>query len=224
MSKSVVKIKSIESINHNVLQLVTEKPAGYSFEPGQATEISINQDNWKDKTRPFTFTNLPTDDNLQFTIKIYPSHDGVTEQLSKLQVGDELILRAVFGAIKFKGKGTFLAGGAGVTPFIAIFKWLDYKDKIDEASLIFANKKEKDIFLKTKFENLLGRRFMNILSEEDTDEYPTGRIDKDFLKSTLTDFSQYFYVCGPPEMTEGVTEDLKSLGVDAEKIVIEDYD
>ena len=61
MSKSVVKIKSIESINHNVLQLVTEKPADYSFEPGQATEISINQDNWKDKTRPFTFTNLPTE-------------------------------------------------------------------------------------------------------------------------------------------------------------------
>jgi len=42
MSKSVVKIKSLEPINYNVLQLVTEKPDDYSFEPGQATEISIN--------------------------------------------------------------------------------------------------------------------------------------------------------------------------------------
>jgi len=65
---------------------------------------------------------------------------------------------------------------------------------------------------------------MNILSEEETDKYPTGRINKDFLESTITDFSQYFYVCGPPEMTESVTEDLRSLGVDAKKIVIEDYD
>lgn len=224
MSKSVVKIKSLKSINYNVLQLVTEKPADYSFELGQATEISINQDDWKDKKRPFTFTNLPTDNDLQFTIKIYPSHDGVTEQLSQLKVGDELILRDVFGTIKFKGKGTFLAGGAGVTPFIAIFKWLDYNDKINEASLIFANKKEKDIFLKTKFENLLGRRFMNILSEENTNDYPTARIDKDFLKSTVTDFTQYFYVCGPPEMTDTVVEDLRILGAEDDKIIIEDYD
>jgi len=42
-------------------------------------------------------------------------------------------LRDVFGAIGFQGKGTFLAGGAGVSPFIAIFKWLDHRDKIDEA-------------------------------------------------------------------------------------------
>tara|TARA_R110002167_G_scaffold80136_11_gene220434 strand:- start:1092 stop:1289 length:198 start_codon:yes stop_codon:yes gene_type:complete len=65
---------------------------------------------------------------------------------------------------------------------------------------------------------------MNILSEEETQKYPTGHIDRDFLKSIITDFSQHFYVCGPPEMTESVTEDLKSLGVAAEKIVIEDYD
>ena len=117
-----------------------------------------------------------------------------------------------------------MAGGAGVSPFIAIFKSLEHQNEIDHNFLIFANIAEKYIFLKQKFETLLGRRFMNILSEEKTQKYPTDHIDSDFLKSTITDFSQYFYVCGPPEMTEGVTEDLKSLEVAAEKIVIEDYD
>ncbi len=224
MKKHIVKIKSIGFINYNVLQIVTEKPRNYDFEPGQATEVAINQKNWKEEKRPFTFTNLPRENNLQFTIKVYPSHDGVTEKLSKLKVGNELVLGEVFGAIQFKGKGTFLAGGAGVTPFIAIFKSLEYQNEMDHNSLIFANKTEKDIFLKQELETLLGRRFMNILSEEETQKYPTGHIDKDFLKSTITNFSQYFYVCGPPEMTKSVTEDLKSLGAAAKKIVIEDYD
>src|SRR6056297_106073 len=116
MKSNTVKIKSIKLINYNVLRIVTEKPNEYSFEPGQATEVSINQANWKDEKRPFTFTNLPTEDVLEFTIKVYPEHDGVTEKLTELGVGDELIVGDVFGAIKFKGKGVFLAGGSGVTP------------------------------------------------------------------------------------------------------------
>ncbi|MFC4094784.1 ferredoxin reductase domain-containing protein [Euzebyella saccharophila] len=158
MKKHIVKIKSIGFINYNILQIVTEKPENYDFEPGQATEIAINQKDWKEEKRPFTFTNLPREDDLQFTIKVYPSHDGVTEKLSKLKVGNELVLGEVFGAIQFKGKGTFLAGGAGITPFIAIFKSLEYQNEMNRNSLIFANKTEKDIFLKQEFETLLGRR------------------------------------------------------------------
>ncbi|MDC6388871.1 flavodoxin reductase [Maribacter sp. PR1] len=224
MKKHIVKIKSIEFINYNVLEVVTEKPENYDFEPWQATEIAINLEGCKNEKRPFTFTNLPREKDLQFTIKVYPSLNGVTKKLSKLEEGAELILGDVFGAIQFKGKGVFLAGGAGVTPFIAIFKSLGFQNEMDYNSLIFANKTEKDIFLEQEFETLLGKRFMNILSEEETQKYPTGHIDRDFLKSIIKDFSQYFYVCGPPEMTESVTEDLKSLGVAAEKIVIEDYD
>lgn len=221
MEKHIVKIKSIAFINYNVLGIVTEKPDGYDFEPGQATEVSINQEKWKNEKRPFTFTNLPMRDDLEFTIKVYPAHNGVTEKLSKLEAGDELILRDVFGAIQYKGKGTFLAGGAGVTPFIAILKSLEYQDEMNDNSLIFANKEEKDIFLQDKFGTMLGRRFLNILSEEKTEDYPHGHMDKEFLKSTISDFSQYFYVCGPPEMVDNVVESLKELGAEDDKIVIE---
>ncbi|MEJ2585918.1 MAG: flavodoxin reductase [Robiginitalea sp.] len=218
----LVKIKSIGRINYNVLRIVTEKPVDYTFEPGQATEIAINMENWKDKKRPFTFTNLPTEDTLEFTIKVYPEHDGVTEKLSELGVGDELILGDVFGAIKYKGEGTFLAGGAGVTPFIAILKSLEEKNKLSNNTLIFANKTAKDIFLKDTFENLLGPRFQNILSQEDTEKYASGRIDLKFLEATVTDFSQYFYVCGPPQMIENVVADLRKLGASNDRIVIEE--
>lgn len=46
-------------------------------------------------------------------------------------------------------------------------------------------------------------------------------MDKEFLKSTISDFSQYFYVCGPPEMVDNVVGALKELGAEDDKIVIE---
>lgn len=126
MEEHIVKILSIESVTHNVRQYNIEKPNGYHFIPGQATEVAINLPEWKNERRPFTFTSLNDWDHLQFTIKSYSDHNGVTNQLGQLKAGDELILHDVWGAIQYKGEGTFIAGGAGVTPFIAIFRQLHH--------------------------------------------------------------------------------------------------
>ena len=117
-------ITEIENITHDVRQFTFEKPQGFAFTPGQAVEVGIDRDGWRDADNPFTFTALPEWDHLQFTIKIYPSHDGLTEQIGNLGVGDRFIIGDPWGTIEYKGKGTFIAGGAGVTPFIAILRML----------------------------------------------------------------------------------------------------
>src|SRR5678809_133275 len=99
-----VKILSIEHVTHDVLQVVTEKPTAYSFTPGQATDVSINKEGWKDELRPFTFTSLPANNYVEFTIKTYPSRNGVTNQILQLKKNDELILHDVFGEIGYKGE------------------------------------------------------------------------------------------------------------------------
>lgn len=95
--------------------------------------------------RPFTFTCLPEDNYIEFTIKTYPARKSVTNQLLQLKAGDELILHDVFGDIAYKGAGVFIAGGAGVTPFIAIFRYLQSKNIVGNNKLIFANKTKADI-------------------------------------------------------------------------------
>ena len=130
MEKHVIKIKSVKPLTHDVLQIVTEKPAEISFTPGQATEVSINKKGWENEKRPFTFTSLPIDNYLEFTIKSYPGHDGMTNQLLKVKSGDELILHDVFGAIEYNGEGLFIAGGAGITPFVSIFRYLQLENGI----------------------------------------------------------------------------------------------
>lgn len=221
MEQHLVKIKSIDKVTHDVLKIVTEKPHGYNFTPGQATEVSINKNGWQDEKRPFTFTCLPSDDYLEFTIKTYPSHKGVTNELLQLKQEDELILHDVFGAIAYKGEGAFIAGGAGVTPFISIFRFLKSKNEIGGNRLIFANKRKIDIILRQEFEGLLGKNFINIFSNEKTQEYAYGYITEEFLKVNIGDLKKKIYLCGPDPMMEVIEGYLLNLGVEEKSIIKE---
>ena len=221
MEQHIVKIQSIKKVTHDVLQIVTEKPPGYSFVSGQATEVSINNSDWKDERRPFTFTCLPSDNYIEFTIKTYPSRQGVTNQLLQLKSGNELVLHDVFGAIAYKSEGIFIAGGAGVTPFISIFRYLQSTNAIGNNKLIFANKTRADIILEEEFKNLLGEKFINILSDEKVDGYANGYITANFLQANIGDVNKNIYVCGPPPMMDAIEKMLASLHVD-EKLIIKE--
>jgi len=223
MKQYTVKIQSIKHITHDVLQLVTERPENYNFTPGQATHIAINKSGWKAKRNPFTFTCLPEDDFLEFTIKTYPEHKGVTNELLKLKEDDELMLEEVFGAISYKGEGVFIAGGAGVTPFISIFRDLHAKNEVGNNTLIFANKTKADILLEKEFTDLLAKNFINILSDEKTDGYANGQITEDFLKAYVNSTTQHVYVCGPPPMMEAVQKQLSNLHIPKKAIVVEAF-
>ncbi|MDT8394765.1 MAG: FAD-binding oxidoreductase [Bacteroidales bacterium] len=222
MEKHIERVIDTGFVNHDVKFFRLEKPENYDFSPGQATEVSINNSDWSDEKRPFTFTSLPDEEYLEFTIKIYSSHEGVTNELAGIDRGDELILHEVFGAIQYKGKGVFIAGGAGVTPFIAIFRKLHKDGNIDGNKLIFGNKTEKDIILKNEFEKMLGDHFINILSDEDIKPYDHGFIDREYIEKLGVKKDQYFYVCGPPPMMEQVLKALEEIGVDEKYIVKED--
>jgi len=183
LKEHIVKIKSIEHVTHDVLQIIIEKPTQFNFTPGQATEIAINKEGWQNEGRPFTFTSLPDDDHLEFTIKTYPERKGVTNELLTLKAGDELILRDIFGAIEYKGEGVFVAGGAGVTPFISIFRNLKFRNETGNNKLIFANKTKADIIHEKEFKDLLGDNFINILSHEKTNEYALRIDNRRFFKN-----------------------------------------
>src|SRR5690606_15369527 len=139
MEQHLVTVKSVEKVTHDVLGIITTKPEGYSFTPGQATEIAINKSGWEEAKRPFTFTNLPEDDHLEFVIKAYPEKKGVTNELLNLKAGDQLLIHDVWGAITYSGEGLFIAGGAGITPFISIFRYLQSNNQVGRNRLLFAN-------------------------------------------------------------------------------------
>lgn len=222
MEEHIVKIIGVAEVTHNVKRFTLEKPDGYTFTPGQATEVSIPTPELKNERRPFTFTCLTGDPYLEFTIKIYTDHNGVTKALGKLRKGDELIIRDVWGAITYKGPGTFIAGGAGVTPFIAILRQLYKENRIENNQLFFSNKTAKDIILREEFEKMLQDKFINTLTQEKHDKYLHERIDKAFITQRITDFDQHFYVCGPDQFVKDIQNILTASGARPDTVVIEE--
>jgi ferredoxin-NADP reductase len=217
----IVKIESITEVTHNVRSFKLTKPAGYKFEPGQATEVSVNKKGWNEERRPFTFTSLNAWPYLEFTIKIYSDHNGVTNELGKLKEGDELIIRDVWGAIAYKGEGYFIAGGAGITPFIAILRQLNSDNLLKANQLFFSNKTSGDIILHKEFDAILGANAHYIITNEASSLFENGYIDKQYLVSHITDFTKPFYVCGPDKMVSGLTQILTELGASPEQVVFE---
>lgn len=221
--KQAVKIISKKYLTHDVLRIITEKPVGLAFKAGQAVDISINKKGLEEELRSFTFTSLPEDDYLEFTIKTYPSHGGVTQQLLSLAEGDELFVHDVYGDIIYKGEGIFIAGGAGVTPFIAILKQLEKQNEVGANKLIFANKTKGDIILEEHFHKLLGKNFINILSSQQDDGYLQGYISAELIKKHINGDGQYYYLCGPEPMMQAVEGHLTSLGIADQFIVKEAF-
>ena len=215
------KIQSIHALNHNVYCIRLDKPPGYRFVPGQATEAAVNKDGWKEEKRPFTFTGLNDAPYLEFTIKSYRGHDGVTRQVGLLKAGDELIIDDSWGAIEYKGEGYFIAGGAGITPFIAILRELHKEGKAHGNKLFFSNKTANDIFYEDELRAILGNDAVFIVTEGNADGYLHDYIDKTFLEEHVDDFGKHFYVCGPDPMIKSISAILAEKGVKPDAVVFE---
>jgi ferredoxin-NADP reductase len=220
MEKHVVKILSANYVTHNVRHFVVEKPAGYTYTPGQATDVSINQPGLEEELRPFTFTSLTDSEHLEFVIKIYKGHDGITEKLGQLNPGDELILHEVFGAINYKGPGIFIAGGAGITPFIAILRSIKQTGDLSKCTLLFANHTEEDIILKDELKQMLNSHLINVLSHPKSGAQKKY-INKELLSQFTSPDDRHYYVCGPDQFTADMINILHELNVKDDKVVIE---
>ncbi len=223
MNPVKIQIKSVQNVTHNVLQFHLEKPTDLEFIPGQASHISIDRENWREEKHPFTYTSLPSDDYTEFTIKTYPSHKGVTNKMLELRKGDYLIVHDIFGTIQYDGEGLFIAGGAGITPFISIFRNLKSGNRIGNNKLIFANKTRSDIIYWNEFSDMLGDNLIHVLSEEKPDGFLHGYINEEILNQNIRINRDKVYLCGPEPMMDSIMEKLSGIGVKEQYIIKEEF-
>jgi cytochrome-b5 reductase len=218
-----VSILMTEFVTHDVKRFIVSRPEGFVFEPGQGVEIVIKQPDWQDEEgRPFTPTSLPGDRVVEFTIKRYPDHQGVTDKLHTLKPGDELQMSGPFGSINYKGPGVFIAAGAGITPFLAIFRAQAGNGTLPDNQLLFSNKTAQDIICEQELRHYFGEHCCFTLSRQDVPGYQKGRITRELLQEIVKDFSQYFYICGPDEFVEQMNSVLADFGAKPELLVFEE--
>jgi len=211
----VSKILKIGFVANDVKIFVIEKPEGYVFNSGQATNLSINTLRFRDEKRPFTFTSTNNDLVIEFIVKKY---NGLTKNLHELNPGDEVIIREPFGTINYFGPGIFIAGGTGITPFLSIFRSLG-EEIVKNNKLFFFNKTHKDIICEGELREMFNENVIFSLTDEKRKGYLNKKINKSFLKKEITDFSGYFYICGSPGFVESIRKNLIELGADKNKII-----
>lgn len=219
--KHAVTLLMSEFVTHDVKRLLVDRPPGFAFQPGQGVELAIDRPGWSDKGRPFTPTCLVDDKVLEFTIKGYPGHEGVTRELHRLEPGAQLLLSGPFGTINYQGPGVFIAGGAGITPFLAILRERARRAELDGNTLLFSSKTRADIICEKELRHYLGSRCILTCTAEQAAGYDNRRFDRAYLAEKIRDFARHFYVCGPPGFMEAVTGALEELGADSQRLVFE---
>ena len=215
----ILQVLDTSYVTHDVKRFVLEKPPDYTFIPGQSVNVSINLPEWKSELRPFTFTNLPDDDYLEFMIKIYREHKDVTQKLESINKGDELILHDIFGTIKYEEPGVFISAGSGITPFLSIFRYLYKQHRAKENMLIYSNKASEDVIMEESLHTMLKDHFITIFTREHVVGFIEKRIDRNFLIDHIRDFKQHFYICGPENFVTDLRKLLLSLGATVDNII-----
>jgi cytochrome-b5 reductase len=210
-----------EFVTHDVKRFLLSKPEGLDWQPGQGIEVSIDDESWRDKGRPFTPISLPEDRALALAIKQYPERDGMTAALHRLEPGAGLGLSDPFGTITYQGPGTFIAAGTGVTPFLAILRHLAADGALEGHKLLLSNKSERDVICGDELRHYLGERCVFTFTREHEPGQQGRHIDAAFLNAHLGEPSQKFYVCGPDGFVRSVNDHLLSLGVHPQQLVYE---
>ncbi len=211
-----------EFVTHDVLRFILSRPEGFTFEPGQGVDLAIDADGWRDQPRAFTPTSSNVAEVLEFTIKIYPEHAGMTQALAALQPGAALTISDPWGSIGYRGRGVFIAGGAGITPFLAIMRHLRDEGQLAGHGLIFANKTIADVICEQELRAAFGDQAHFLVDHGASTGFEAGRVDEDLLKRHIEDWDQRFYVCGPPPFNDAVMQTLQKLGAQPEALVFEE--
>jgi ferredoxin-NADP reductase len=185
--------------------------------------------------RPYTISSSPTrPDYCEITVK-REENGFVSRHLhNTLRQGDIINLSAPAGHFIFDGTQgdsiVLIAGGVGITPMMAITRYLTDNNWKGDIFFIFCAKTPRDIIYRNELEELQ-KRFSNLrllitLSRADGPDWTghKGRITAEFLTKTIPDLAKHpVYICGPMTMMTPTIQLLRDLGVPAEQIKSEEF-
>ncbi|MCO5273816.1 MAG: hypothetical protein M9900_02720 [Flavobacteriales bacterium] len=213
-----VKLLKKEKVTHDVMGITLERPANYHFTPGQCAELWLERPGTLAEKSTFSFIGLDSEPNLQMAMKTYPDEETLPAHIKRLVEGATLQISEPHKEVEYRGPGVFLAGGTGITPFMAIFRQLHKDDKLVGNQLIYANKRGKDICFEGELYTLFGTNFISILALEDRPRNAAGEVDAAFIHRHVQQLDQPFYVCGPEPWVSQVADALQEVGVDEERV------
>lgn len=225
------KLKEVRPYNHDsslyVFELPGNKRSGVFVESCivvRGAGAEPRDDNDKPIIRPYTPVSDPNlGGELDLLIKHYPG-GKMTQHLKTLKPGDELRMKGPNPKFPYKPNQfehvALVAGGSGVTPMWQLAHAIMENPKDNtKVTILYANKKEEDILLREKFDQLASDPRFNIVHFLDSAppawKGETGYIDAKAIKKYFDlagdNEKVKVFVCGPPPQMKAISGTKKSM-------------
>lgn len=221
-------VAATEQVTHDTWRLLLEGPQ-LEHQPGQYIIMRRVREDEKPEPHAFSISSAPQAELLELTVK---EVGDFTATIGSTRPGETVSVDGPFGRFSYydhdAGHLVFLAGGIGITPFISMIRDLAERGFDRRVTLIWGNKKERDIVYRSEMEALADRfpqfKLIHVLSEQEAWEGDKGFVGAELLQRELDLIpdSQYF-ICGPSAMIEIVMQLLLDFNIPGEQIHTEKF-
>jgi ferredoxin-NADP reductase len=122
-----------------------------------------------------------------------------------------------------------MAGGSGITPMVAMLRYMDDLCLETTATLLYCVRTDRDIIFESELEQLRSRlknfQYHVLLSQPHAEwSGPRGHVSREFIENTVKDIKLGdFFLCGPPPFMDASRAILIGLGVKPERIMQESF-
>ncbi|WP_405200161.1 2Fe-2S iron-sulfur cluster-binding protein [Christiangramia sp. LLG6405-1] len=234
-----LKIKEIIRETSQAVSLSFDIPENlkeeFKFKAGQYITIKYDAENGEVR-RAYSLCSAPASEDFKVTVKEVEGGSFSVIANNKLTAGDILEVHPPEGKFVFEPGNSAndyaaFAAGSGITPVLSIIKTVLEQEPESRFVLTYGNRSVDDtIFFKellelqSKFPERLFVEFIYSRTREENAQF--GRIETStvnyILKNKFKDHNfETFYLCGPKEMIDQVTEVLKKNYVRDEQIKFE---
>ena len=201
----------------HALRFIPEGNAGLLALAGQFAYLSIDLPGLRE-LHPLTIAGN-RDGEIEFDVK---EVGDWTRALAAVTAGSEARLHGPFGAFTLEGIAPdrpllFLAGGIGVTPFLAMVRELAVTDSARTVHLIWSVREERDAFAREELDHLASR-LPNLRVTVWVTQGTGGKgwLDADALASLLDNApleQTEAFQCGPPPFMAAMAQALAGFGL-----------
>nr|MBI5455499.1 PAS domain S-box protein [Candidatus Levybacteria bacterium] len=225
VEKLPVKLVSCKSIAESTYEAVFEyDPNLFSFNAGQYVRITIPKLKFEDAkgaSRDFSIASSPNTKG-SFSIAFRNTGSGFKRTLIEAEKGFIVEItgpQEIFSLKKAEGKFVvFIAGGIGITPFLSVIRFATEQKLPQKLVLLYGNSNvESAAYLEELKE--LERQNPNF-----TMAAVFTHITGDIIRQNVKDAeSKHFCLAGPPEMVVNANAELIGMGIEKEKICVEEF-
>ena len=237
MAESEARLIGSEPVAEGTMAFRFARPAGFAHQAGQSayvTLLSPPESDDQGDARMLTIASAPHEPELMFATRMRDT--SFKRVLKQARPGLLASVEGPNGEMVLHDDpmrpAVFLAGGIGVTPFLAMARHAAHARLSHRMFLFYANRRPEDAAFLDEFCSLerANPNFRLVATMTAPGKAArswggeTGRIDQKMLERHVGDLLEpIYYLAGPPAMTESMRAILEGAGLGAESMRCEDF-